>query len=194
MEISGKETARKTATQTRRLWLVKHDEYHPLRQKVIDNGLADNHIQWPLLHYGLSLNVFPLFWGVCQTTGRLLNLQAICHRKDVHLRVQEKYGNPASTSAATDRVIQTLVDWGLLIDRIGEISAQVISVDDIKITQWLIIALMLARATDKLPLVDVSKAPELLGIRFEDVRTAIRSASMLRVERLFDIEMAIMMR
>ena len=191
-EIPGKETARKTAAQTRRLWLAKGDQYHELRQQVMDNDLTENKDYWSLLHYGLSLNVFPLFWDVCQITGRLLNLQTICHRSDIHQRVQEKYGNPASTRAATDRVFQTLADWEFLIDRNGEISVQVISVDDIKLTQWLIFALMSVRSVDKLPFADGINASELLGIRFEDARTAIRLSSYLRIERIMDAEMLIM--
>lgn len=188
-EISGKETARKTATQMHRLWFAVGDKYDKLRHQVFDNGLAEDHDHWPLLHFGLSLNVFPLFRNVCQMTGRLTNLQTDCRRKDIHQRVQELYGIQSATGAATDRVFQTLVDWGFIIEQNNRISSRGIKVYDIKLTQWLIVALMEARSVDKVQLVDVSSAPELLGIRLEDVRNAVRQANFLRIERMTDVEM-----
>lgn len=188
-EISGKETVRKTATQTRRLWLAKGDQHDELRRQVINNGLAENVAFWPILHYGLALNAFPLFRNVCQTTGRLLNLQASCHREDIYRRIQEIYGNPASTGAATRHVIQTLVDWGFLLEKDKEISAKEIRIDEANLTQWLVEALLRARQVEKLPLADLTKLPELLGIRFKDVRSAIRSASHLRIEYTLGFEM-----
>lgn len=188
-EISGKETVRKTATQTRRLWFAIGDQHDKLRQQVFDNGLVENTAFWPILHYGLSLNVFPLFWDVCQITGRLLNLQTSCRRDDIYQRIQEIYGNPASTGAATRHVIQTLIDWGFLLEKDKDISAKEICIDDASLTQWLIEALLLARQVEKLPFADLAKSSELLGIRFQDVRSAIRSASHLRIEYTLGFEM-----
>jgi len=193
-EISGKETARKAASQTRRLWLARGDQHDKLRQQVINNGLAENTSFRPILHYGLALNVFPLFLAVCQTTGRLLNLQTSCRRDDIYQRILEIYGNPTSTSAATKHVIQTLVDWGFLLKKGKELSAKEISIDDANLTQWLIEALLTARQAEKLPLADLVKSSELLGIRFQDVRSAIRSASYLRIEYALGFEMICVMR
>lgn len=188
-EISGKETVRKTATQTRRLWLAIGDQHDKLRQQVFDNGLAENTTFWPILHYGLSLNVFPLFWDVCQITGRLLNLQTSCRRDDIYQRIQEIYGNPASTGAATRHVIQTLVDWGFLLEKDKEISAKEVCVDDANLTQWLIETLLIARQVEKLPFADLAKSSELLGIHLQNVRSAIRSAEYLRIEYTLGFEM-----
>lgn len=188
-ERSGKETVRKTATQIRRLWLAIGDQHDKLRQKVLNNGLAENTAFWPILHYGLSLNVFPLFWDVCQITGRLLNLQTSCRRDDIYQRIQEIYANPASTGAATRHVIQTLVDWGFLLEKGKEISAKEIWVDDAHLTQWLIEALLIARQVEKLPFADLVNLSELLGIHLQNVRSAIRSAEYLRVEYTLGFEM-----
>jgi len=191
-EIRGKETARKTATQVRRLWFAEHDPYQTLRQQALDRDLAGNQAHWSLLHFGLALNVFPLLRDVCQITGRLLNLQTSCYRKDIYQRIQEKYGNPASTGAATRHVFQTLVDWGLVVERGNEISVRAISVDDTRLVQWMIVALMSARSAENLLLVDVLNAPELLGLRFQDARAAIHPSCCLQIERKLDIEMVVL--
>lgn len=185
----GKETARKTATQIHRLWLVIGDQHDKLRQQVFDNRLVENTTFWPILHYGLSLNVFPLFWNVCQITGRLLNLQTSCRREDIYQRIQEIYSNPVSTIAATRRVIQTLLDWGFLVEKNKEILAKEIYVDDVYLTQWLVEALLTARQVEKLPFADLAKSSELLGIHLQDVRSATRSASHLRIECTLGFEM-----
>ena len=193
-EISGKETARKTTNQIRQVWLAQQDLCDELRRQAIDDGLVEDAGYRSLLHHGLCINIFPLFWDVCQVTGRLLNLQDFCQRSDIHQRVLERYGSPVSTKLAINRAIQTLIDWGLLVEEKGAISTKEIDVDNKKLAQWLIVALISAQSTAKLPLIDVSKAPELLGIRFTDARTAIRSSAILRIERLLDIEMVLMMR
>ena len=189
-EICGKETARKTATQIHRLWLTQKDQHDKLRQQVLNNNWAEQNTSfWPILHYGLSLNVFPLFLEVCKTTGRLLNLQTSCRREDIYQRIQEIYSNPASTITATRRVIQTLLDWGFLVEKNKEISAKEIYVDDIYLTQWLVEALLTARQVENLPFADLAKSSELLGIRLQHVRSAIRSAEYLRIEYTPSFEM-----
>ena len=191
-EIEGQVSARKTADQINRIWLIENDPFENLRKMAILNGLANNHRYRPFLHFGLAINVFPLFADVCRVTGRLLNLQTSCTNKDIYQRVQEKYGNPASIKRAAYRTTQTLIDWRLLTSHNGDISARECLVSDSTIIEWLLTALISAQSTDRIPLVDVVKAPELLGIRFEDVRAAIRSASKLTIERLLDVEMVIM--
>lgn len=188
-EIPGKVTARKTTNQIRKVWLAHQDLYDELRLQAIDDGLVEDVGYRTLLHHGLCINIFPLFWDVCQITGRLLNLQDVCQRSDIHQRVLERYGNPISTKLAVNRTIQTLIDWGLLVEQSGKLSNQIITVDNVNLIQWLIAALLSARATDKLPLADLSNAPELLGIHFQDPRSAIRMASFLYIERGLDIEM-----
>ncbi len=190
-EIPGKETARKTATQVRRLWLVDNDSAHQLRQQALESKLFENPVNLPLLHLGLSLNVFPLFMDICQSTGRLLNLQGRCTRKDVHQRMLEKYVNPRSTKVATDRVFQTLVDWKMLIEQEGKLLDRKIIVNDIKLIQWLITAILIAQSTDRMLLADINKAPELLGVRFRDMRDAVRDAPSLHIERILNAETVI---
>jgi hypothetical protein len=192
-EIEGNVSADKTAYQINRIWLIDDDPFDNLRKMAISNGLANDHRYRPVLHFGLAINVFPLFVEVCKATGRLLNLQPTCTNHDIVQRVQEKFGNPESVKRASRRVLQTLFDWGLLIDRDGSISIQEFTITDQLIIEWLITALITSQSTDKIPLVDVVKVPELLGIRFEDARSAIRSASTLRIERLLDVEMVIVM-
>jgi hypothetical protein len=188
-EIDGQISADKTAYQINRIWLIENDPFEYLRIMAISNGITNNHRCRSILHYGLAVNVFPFFANVCRVTGRLLNLQPSCTNRDIYQRVHEIYGNPASIERASHRTIQTLIDWGLLTNRDGGISTKEILVSDSRTTEWLLTALISAHTTDRIPLVDIVKAPELLGIRFEDARAAIRSASFLRLEYANGFEM-----
>ena len=123
-EIDGQISADKTAYQINRIWLNEGDPFENLRRMAISNGLANNHRYRPILHYGLAINVFPLFADICRVTGRLLNLQPTCTNRDIYQRVQEKYGNPQSIERASHRTIQTLIDWGLLTNHNGDISTK----------------------------------------------------------------------
>lgn len=188
-EIAGKESADKTASQISRIWLNDQDPFTNLRSMALSNDLADKREYWPILHYGLAINVFPLLADVCRASGRLLNLQSTCTSRDIYLRIQEKYGNPASVEQASRRTLQTLIDWGFLLNNDANLSMQIFSITDPLITEWLLIALMSAQSLDKIPLADAVRAPELLGIQLLDVRSAIRSTSHLSIERVLDIEM-----
>ena len=191
-DIEGQISTDKTAYQINRIWLIENDPFENLRTMARTNGLANNDKHRAILHYGMAINVFPLFVNVCRVTGRLLNLQPSCTNRDIYQRIQEKYGNPASIERASYRTIQTLIDWGLLTNNSGDISTREIFVSDPLTSGWLLTALILAHSTDKIPLVDIVKAPELLGIRFEDARAAIRISSSLKIERVLDTELLIM--
>lgn len=188
-EILGKETQRKTLAQANHMWLIKEDQHERLRDWVINGGLVENFAYRPLFHYGLALNVFPLFWEVCYATGRILNLQPSCRREDIYQRMREIHSSPVSIVTATKHVIQTLVDWGLLNVNSREISTREIMIEDMALTQWLVAVLLSARKTNKMPLEDLNKTPELLGIRFQDVRSAIRLSPNLRIEYGLGCEM-----
>jgi len=192
-EIDGQISADKTAYQINRIWLIDDDPFRNLRRIALSNGLVNDRRNWPILHYGLAINVFPLFTDVCQATGRLLNLQPTCTSRDIYQRVQEKYGNPASVEQASRRALQTLIDWGFLRNDDGSISIQEIPMTDSLIIEWLLTALMSAKSIDKTPLTDAVKASELLGIQLLDARSAIRLSSRLRIERILNVEMVMMM-
>lgn len=65
-------------------------------------------------HWGLCLATYPFFQEVVETIGRLLNLQENCTAAQIQRRLKETFGERETVTRATQRVIQSLVDWKIL--------------------------------------------------------------------------------
>lgn len=193
-EINGKEVVRKTINQINRMWFSDLYSNPSPGNWMLQNGLEESLTQRPMLHYGMALLAFPLFQDVCLAVGRLSKLQGKSNREEIKNRVLEKYSNPASTTRAIDRILQTLVDWGILQTTEKAFISLDIPISDPKLIEWLILVLLLTYKTDQIPLVDISNAPELIGIRFLDIRGAIRSASQLRIEYGLGMEKVVLLK
>lgn len=187
-EISGKETIRKTTTQISRVWLAKDDPWEFLRKLALFNGLADKPENRIYLHYGMALNIFPLFRDVCRSIGRLANLQTVISRQLIIKRTMEKYSGLHSSQAAVYRVVQTLIDWNLIQDTEGRIAPFPRSVENQNITAWLICALVSLQPSQSMLVADLNNASELLGLRLIDSRNSIQKALYLRLETYHDGE------
>ena len=129
----------------------------------------------------MAINVYSFFRDVCIITGRLASIQGVFVRNEIHQRMLEKYGNIGSVPRATDRVLQSLVNWNLLQlkSRTYELhSIWKISPD---IASWLAEALVVANPQQRLPVSDLIHSPELLGINLE--RNNITKSEILSFER-----------
>ena len=68
------------------------------------------------IHWGMTQAVYP-FWGAVATcVGRLLRLQGAASACQVQRRMREMYGDRETVSHATNRVLRSYVDWGVLAD------------------------------------------------------------------------------
>ncbi len=68
------------------------------------------------IHWGMMMAVYP-FWGAVATSvGRLLQLQGAASASQVQRRMRELYGDRETVSHATNRVLRSCVDWGVLAD------------------------------------------------------------------------------
>ena len=68
------------------------------------------------VHWGMTMAVYPFWNAVAAQVGRLLRLQGIATSAQVHRRVQEQYGERPTVARATQRVVRSFVDWGVLAD------------------------------------------------------------------------------
>ncbi len=180
-EIAGQESALKTANQLRRLWLVD-EPFEQLRISAIETGLADNLAYRTILHYGLAINVFPFFRDLCSTIGRLCQLQGKCERKEVKLRLLEKYGSLATIDHSISSGFLTLNDWGLISNVRDLYVLKDFELADIEITEWFIRALIATMPNCQASLSDIAKVPVKLGIGLGDVRSVIRQSNALSLE------------
>ncbi len=68
------------------------------------------------VHWGMTMAAYPFWNAVATQVGRLLRLQGVATAAQVHRRVQEQYGERPTVVRATQRVVRSFVDWGILAD------------------------------------------------------------------------------
>lgn len=68
------------------------------------------------VHWGMTMATYPFWNAVAAQVGRLLRLQGVATAAQVLRRVQEQYGQRPTVARATQRVVRSFVDWGVLAD------------------------------------------------------------------------------
>ncbi len=113
----GPHSARgKTITVLLHIWCLVPDQLIPVR----DGALAllrkrSGRDRLPL-HWGMCLSTYPFFRDVVATTGRLLGLQGRAALSQITRRTAESWGERSTVARATQRVVRSLVEWGMLTE------------------------------------------------------------------------------
>ena len=68
------------------------------------------------VHWGMTMAAYPFWNAVAAQVGRLLRLQGVATAAQVNRRVREQYGERPTVTRATQRVVRSFVDWGVLAD------------------------------------------------------------------------------
>lgn len=178
-QIKGSESSRKTANQLTRLWLTSDDEYTHLRLSALGIKLSDSFKMLPILHFGLSLNVFPIYKETIKVIGILSHLTGDVMIKAIVDRVGEKFPTTSSIPRNVNRVIQTIMDWGFVTNSDGIIHVNKITIEDDHLASWLLTSIFIAGYVNEISLIDLTMNPLLLGIIINDPRNAIQTIGML---------------
>jgi len=110
----AKETKRKTGIVLNRLWI----EPHPALKDFADRGV-ELRAEFPkapavVFSWGMAISAYPFFGYVAENVGRLSALHGDCTTAEIHRRMRERYGDRETILRATNRVIQSQVDWGVI--------------------------------------------------------------------------------
>lgn len=184
-KISGSDSIRKTANVLSRLWLSVDDENQYFKNEACRIAIDARKTDWVIFHWGMALVTFPFFREVCFHAGRLLALQESITRRDLHIRLSEKYSNLGTVPRSIDRVLQSLVDWKLL----DKITSQKLTVhhhrtSDILVKKWLLETIVFSAAQKRIPFSSFYKLPELFAFEYNgDVAQLVSNSSNLRIDR-----------
>lgn len=182
-EITGEASARKTSNQLKRLWLNNQDECQFLREQAAailkENNTAD---LWAF-HFGMALNVFPIFRETCRKMGELSRGQPTLSRGLIADRVSQAFLSPNSTPRIVSRVIQTLEDWKLVETRQDVVRLCEIPLEDVNLGTWLVQALLFSQQKDELSITSINNIPEKLGVKIPNLRHLVQQSNCFTIRR-----------
>lgn len=183
--ISGKDSIRKTANVLTRLWLDDNADTISFRDDASKLRLDARKTDYVLLHWGMALLTFPFFQDTCTQIGRLFALQPKITRREIQVRMAEKYSNQGTVPRSVDRVLQSLVDWGVL-ERLSlqELGIKQHKSSDIPLKKWLLETVVFSAPHKRIPLQGFYRMPILFPFEFNgDVGQIVNNSSKVKIER-----------
>jgi hypothetical protein len=131
----------------------------------------------------MALVVFPLFRDVALQMGKLLKLQGLFRRQEIHGRLMEKYSNLSTIPRSIDRIIQSMQNW-VAIQQQSDGSFQFIEIrtGNTNLQQWLIAITVCATPQKRILVNDLFRLPELFPFVVQ-TDSILQSHLMTRIER-----------
>lgn len=112
----GDDARRKTINLLIGIWASVPEEIEGFRDNAL--GLLPDCLpeERLALHWGMAMAAYPFFCDVAVAVGRLLNLQDEITGPQINRRISEKWGERSTMTRAAQRVVRSMVDWGVLLD------------------------------------------------------------------------------
>lgn len=111
----GREARVKTRTKLNALALSPRGDAKDFVDRGISLlGLAPSREEIATFAWGSAVVSYPFFGRVSELIGRLTALQGDCSAAEVHRRMSEDFGEREVVKRATQAVLQTQVDWGVV--------------------------------------------------------------------------------
>lgn len=138
----GREAKIKTRTKLNGLGLAPRPDLADFIDRAVNIfRSSDSRDELAAFAWGAAIVSYPFFGKVSELIGRLTSLQGDCSVAEIHRRMTEKYGERQVVKRATQAVIQTQCDWGV-IERIDDgkrlTRMRAIVVSDEQQVSWLV--------------------------------------------------------
>lgn len=163
----------KTVTVLTRLWSRVPAQHLAFR----DDALLQYQkygVNSAILHWGLALAAYPFFNDTSENIGRLLSLQGSFSVLQLQRRMREKYGERETVYRATNRLVQSIAEWGIIQETPTKRTFQMqapICVPGTTLTLWLLEAALLASGNTSAPFDTLMRSPSLFPFKLENITT-----------------------
>ena len=165
------------------IWVKTRDTHPELHDAAVRLFAQSNAVEDRLwLHYGLTLLRYDFFRLVVVAVGQISRYSDDLVPAEVKKRIFAELGQLGAADKATERVIFSLRNWGLLVDAdrrsVYKPLRQALTSTDPELEKWLLEVTLAAHAAEELPFNDLLRLPELFPFRFtlnvEDLRRSPR--------------------
>jgi len=194
-EYKNKEARRKTITVLTRIWVRVPDEHRVLQgraRKILFESDPGTRL-W--LHWGMTLLAYPFFRDITTIIGRLLTLQSEVSLQQISRRLAERWGERSTVRRACQRVVRSMVDWGVLDDTSTPgvyipVAKKETTAEDVQL--WFLEALLCSEPTPIIPLQQLSQIPSAFPFHLDISIITIRQSKQLEIQRQgLDLDMVV---
>jgi hypothetical protein len=170
-QIQSKENRRVAIDIVLNIWVKTGNRYPELRNEAVTffaQSEAAGDRLW--LHYGLTLLYYDFFRLGVATIGQMSRYTDAITPKEVKQRIFAELGQLGALDKATERIIFSLRDWGILAHSHQRYAytpmRHRLAATDPALEQWLLAAALTAHPAEELPFNDLVRLPELFPFRF----------------------------
>lgn len=170
------------------IWVKTRDNHPQLWTQAVDlyaRSVNQDDRLW--LHYGMTLLAYDFFRLVASIIGQVSRYEETVIPKVIKQRVVGKMGQLGALEKATERVIFSLRNWGILVEGDARYAyrplCQQVSAANPDVELWLLTAVLTVHPAAELPFADLLRQPELFPFRFSVSVDDLRSSSLLIVRR-----------
>ena len=187
-KIRSAESRRMALDMLVTIW-AKNVESHPVirndavRLFAVTGQVSDR--LW--LHYGMTLLTYDFFRLGTIAVGQLSRYQDGVTSRDIKSRMTAEMGQLGALETATDRIIFSLRNWGILTETdqrfVYHPQRQQFAASTTEIEAWMLAVVLTAHPAEELPFTDLLRLPELFPFRFSIDVDSLRSTQGFEVHR-----------
>ena len=170
----------KTITLLTKTWLRVPTHLADFRNEGLQLFKSATKSDRLVLHWGMTMAVYPFWRAVADATGRLFRLQGTASASQVQRRMKELYGEREVVSRSARYVLRAFADWGLIQDAQPQgtyVPSGPVPVDKSSVIAWLLEGAMHGSASSSADWKSLLHSPALFPFRLGAVTSRIMAHS-----------------